>query len=322
MDVEKEIYLIDLHRAQLRTFVPARWASKDIGGLFHSAMGFNLNERDFYRFIKTYFNCSLKEALETHSKFIRTSRERAFRMFMKPILREINISFTETQKDNSGYLGRKEDSLRWIAKKKYLSRGLEEIISQIDTYMEKGEIIKDEEGHKIIRINLNEDVFVIKKYQIKGSWHYLRKLFSQTRAFVAWKASHWFNASGIRTINIVAVIERYNFLSTTESYLISLNQPEERLDEVDLNKQQGYLIENRLSSFFKRLEWIGFNHGDAKSSNFFFGNNNLIVSDLDISKRGYFQFIQKNKLSKDKKRILKSFEDNLKIKNSLLRRLR
>ena len=321
LDVEKDIYLIDLHRAQLRTFVPTRWASKDIGGLFHSAMGFKLTERDFYRFIKTYFNCSLKDALETHSKFIRTSRERAFRMFMKPILREINISFTETQKDNSEYLGKKEDSLRWIAKKKYLSKGLEEIISQIDTYMEKGEIIKDEEGHKIIRINLNEDVFIIKKYQIKGSWHYLRKLFSQTRAFVAWKASHWFNVSGIRTINIVAVIERYNFLSTKESYLISLNQPEERLDEVDLNKQQRYLIENRLSSFFKRLEWIGFNHGDTKSANFFFGNNNLIVSDLDVSKRRYFQFFQKNKLSKDKKRILKSFEDNLKIKNSLLRRL-
>ena len=321
MDVEKEIYLIDLHRAQLRTFVPTRWASKDIGGLFHSAMGFKLNEKDFYRFIKTYFNCSLKEALETHSKFIRTSRDRAFRMFMKPILREIDISFKDTHKDTSGYLGRKEDSLRWVAKKKYLSKGLEEIISQIDSYMEKGEIIKDEEGHKIIRINLKEDIFVIKKYKIKGSWHYLRKLFSQTRAFVAWKASHWFNAAGIRTINIVAVIEKYNFLSTTDSYLISLNQPEERLDKVDLNKQQGYLIENRLSSFFKRLEWIGFNHGDAKSANFFFGNNNLIVSDLDVSKRRYFQFIQKNKLLKDKKRILKSLEDNLKIKNSLLRRL-
>ncbi len=33
MDVEKEISLIDLHRAQLRSFVPERWASKDIGGL-------------------------------------------------------------------------------------------------------------------------------------------------------------------------------------------------------------------------------------------------------------------------------------------------
>lgn len=320
MDIEKEISLIDLHRAQLRSFVPARWASKDIGGLFHSAMGFKLNERDFYRFIKTYFQCSLKEALETHSRFIQTSRERAFRMFMKPILKEINLSFSEIQKDTSEYLGRNEDNLRWIAKKKYLSKNLRKIISQVDTYMEKGKRIKDERGHKIVRLNLNEEIFIIKKYQIKGLLHYLRKFFSQTRAFTAWKASHWFNAAGIKTFNIVAVIERYNSLTTTESYLISLNQPGERLDEVDLNKQKEHLIENRLSSFFKRLRWIGFNHGDAKSSNFFLFQKELFVFDLDISKKIFLKFRVKNKIIKDQRRLLKSFEEHKKTKDSLIKR--
>ena len=320
LDVEKEIYLIDLHRAQLRSFVPTRWASKDIGGLFHSAMGFKLTERDFYRFIKTYFNCSLREALGTHAKFIRTSRSRAFRMFMKPVLREIDISFTGTQKDSSEYLRGNEDSLRWIAKKKYLSKGLEEVILRINAYMEKGEIIKDEDGHKIIRLNLNEEIFVIKKYQIKGSWHYLRKLFSQTRALTAWKASHWFNAAGIKTFNIVAVLERYDSLTTTESYLISLNLPGERLDEVDLNKRKEYLIENRLSSFFKRLKWIGFNHGDVKSSNFFLLNQELFVFDLDSARKRFPKSRVKNKINKDQQRILKSFGEHEKTREALIRR--
>ena len=320
LDVEKEIYLIDLHRAQLRTFVPTRWASKDIGGLFHSAMGFKLTERDFYRFIKTYFQCSLKEALGTHSKFIRTSRDRAFRMFMKPVLREIDISFKDTQKDTSEYLGGNENSLRWIAKKKYLSKGLQEIILEINAYMEKGEIIKDEDKHKIIRLTLNEEIFVIKKYKIKGSWHYLRKLFNQTRALTAWKASHWFNAAGIKTFNIVAILERYDFLTTKESYLISLNLPGERLDEVDLNKQKEYLIENRLSSFFKRLEWIGFNHGDVKSSNFFLFNKELFIFDLDIAKKRFFKSRVKNKIFKDKQRILKSLGEHEKTRDALAKR--
>jgi len=322
LDVEKEIYLIDLHRAQLRTFVPVptRWASKDIGGLFHSAMGFKLTERDFYRFIKTYFQCSLKEALGTHSKFIRTSRDRAFRMFMKPVLREIDISFKDTQKDTSEYLGGNENSLRWIAKKKYLSKGLQEIILEINAYMEKGEIIKDEDKHKIIRLTLNEEIFVIKKYKIKGSWHYLRKLFSQTRALTAWKASHWFNAAGIKTFNIVAVLERYDFLTTKESYLISLNLPGERLDEVDLNKQKEYLIENGLSSFFKRLEWIGFNHGDVKSSNFFLFNKELFVFDLDSARKRFFKSRVKNKIIKDQQRILKSLGEYEKTRDALTRR--
>ena len=320
LDAEKEIYLIDLHRAQLRTFVPTRWASKDIGGLFHSAMGFKLTERDFYRFIKTYFRCSLKEALGTHSKFIRTSRDRAFRMFMKPVLREIDISFKDTQKDTSEYLGGNENRLRWIAKKKYLSKGLQEIILGINAYMEKGEIIKDEDKHKIIRLTLNEEIFVIKKYKIKGSWHYLRKLFNQTRALTAWKASHWFNAAGIKTFNIVAVLERYDFLTTKESYLISLNLPGKRLDEVDLNNQNEYLIENRLSSFFKRLEWIGFNHGDVKSSNFFLFNKELFVFDLDSARKRFFKSRVKNKIIKDQQRILTSLGEHEKTRDALTRR--
>ena len=207
-----------------------------------------------------------------------------------------------------------------MARSKYLQEGLDELIPDIDAYMDQGEIIKDEEGHKIVSLNLKGQSFVIKKYQIKGLWHYLRKLFSQTRALTAWKAYHWFNAAEIKTFNIVAVIERYNSLSTTESYLISLYQDGERLDKVDLNKQQEYLIENRLSSFFKRLRWIGFNHGDAKSSNFFLFNKELFVFDLDISKRRLFKFRQKNKITKDQSRILKSFEENKKITGSLKRR--
>ena len=320
LDLNKNIYLIDLHRAQLRSFVPTRWASKDIGGLIHSAMGFNLNETDFYRFMRTYLQCSIKAVFEDHTVFLETTRNRAFRMFMKPILREIDISLSQEQRDSSEYLGGNKNNIRWLARSKYLHEGLDDLISKIDTYMDQGEVIKDEKGHKIVRVSFKEENFVIKKYQIKGKWHYLRKLFSQTRALTAWKACHWFNAAGIKTFSIVAVIERYNSFTTTESYLISLCQPGERLDKVNLNKQQEYLIENRLSSFFKRLRWIGFNHGDTKSSNFFLFNNRLFVFDLDISKRRFLRILQKIKINKDQRRILRSFEENKKFTRALERR--
>ena len=193
MDVNKSVYLIDLHRAQLRSFVPSRWASKDIGGLIHSAMGFNLSEKDFYRFMRTYLDCSIKEVLQVHSRFLETTRNRAFRMFMKPILREIDISLPQELRKDSDYIGGDNNNMRWLSRREYLQEGLDELIPEIDTYMDQGEIIKDEEGHKIVRLSFKNRSFVIKKYQIKGSWHYLRKLFSQTRANTAWKAYHWFN---------------------------------------------------------------------------------------------------------------------------------
>ncbi|MDG2060296.1 MAG: lipopolysaccharide core heptose(I) kinase RfaP [SAR86 cluster bacterium] len=78
------IYLIDLHRAQIRNSIPNRWRVKDIGGLLHSAINLGFSEKDFYRFFMIYFNCSLKELFLYHRRFIRLSSLRAFKMFMKP----------------------------------------------------------------------------------------------------------------------------------------------------------------------------------------------------------------------------------------------
>jgi heptose I phosphotransferase len=49
-----KIYLIDLHRAQLRRQTPRRWAVKDIAGIWFSAMDIGLSKRDVLRFISIY----------------------------------------------------------------------------------------------------------------------------------------------------------------------------------------------------------------------------------------------------------------------------
>jgi tRNA A-37 threonylcarbamoyl transferase component Bud32 len=320
MDANKSIYLIDLHRAQLRSFVPTRWASKDIGGLIHSAMGFDLTEKDFYRFMGTYLQCSIRESLQTHSKFLKTTRNRAFRMFMKPILKEINIKDEQKENSTSSYITGKGEGRRWIAKKRFFNEGLSEVISNPDKFMSKGEEVKFEAGNHVVGLDLPNHSIFIKKFQIKGAFHYFRKVFSPTRAITAWKATHWLNAAGIKTINPLAVIEIYDSFTTTESYLITLKQSGERLDQMKITESLESLIPNKMGALIKRLGWIGFNHGDAKGSNFFFDKNSLIVSDLDACKRRIFQITLDNKLSKDKKRITKSFENHPKIQSSLLKR--
>ena len=101
--------------------------------------------------------------------------------------------------------------------------------------------------------------------------------------------------------------------------MITLKQSGERLDQLKITENLENLIPSKMRAFIKRLTWISFNHGDAKGSNFFFDKNSLIVSDLDDCKRRYFQVILANKLAKDKKRILRSFESYPKVKESLLR---
>ncbi|MCW7555010.1 lipopolysaccharide core heptose(I) kinase RfaP [Endozoicomonas gorgoniicola] len=73
-------YLIDLHRAQVRKKVPERWRLKDISGLYYSAMGYNLTQRDIYRFIKTYTGLPLREALKQHDWMWKKIEEKAIKL--------------------------------------------------------------------------------------------------------------------------------------------------------------------------------------------------------------------------------------------------
>lgn len=52
--VDDPLYLIDLHRVQIRQSIPARWRIKDIAGLFYSAFDIQLTRRDILCFMTVY----------------------------------------------------------------------------------------------------------------------------------------------------------------------------------------------------------------------------------------------------------------------------
>mgnify|MGYP001820034322 FL=1 len=58
------LYLIDLHRVQIRAAVPHRWRVKDLAALYFSALHIGLSRRDLYRFIRWYAGTGLREALQ------------------------------------------------------------------------------------------------------------------------------------------------------------------------------------------------------------------------------------------------------------------
>ena len=315
LDPDKEIFLIDLHRAQFRPKVPMRWAIKDIGGLIHSGMGYSLTERDLYRFFEVYFDKSLKEFSIKENKFLESCIDRAFRMYMKPLLNQIDITSNVVQEN---FYKQSGSNFRFIFRKEYKDLA-KNLFPRIDEVMRSGEIIKDEEGHYIVSCQFENESIFIKKYQVKSFFHFLRKLFTKTRARVSWESSHWLNSAGIRTFEIIGIIERFNVLSTTDSYLISKKIKGNRLDELVLTQDTAIKLAQSFSSFFKRLNWIKFNHGDTKKENFYFHNDQLISFDLDVSKRRPIN--HKNYLQKDKRRIIRSYKEDLEIEKLLIKRM-
>ena len=81
------IFLIDLHRMQIRRSTPKRWAIKDIAGLYYSSMDMGLSQRDLFRFMRCYRRTNLRQILGTERLFwVRVKR------------RSINLYHTELRK--------------------------------------------------------------------------------------------------------------------------------------------------------------------------------------------------------------------------------
>ena len=63
------LFLIDLHRAQIRHSVPERWLVKDLAALYFSAINIGLTNQDLMRFIKWYRGDSLRNIMQQELEF-------------------------------------------------------------------------------------------------------------------------------------------------------------------------------------------------------------------------------------------------------------
>lgn len=75
------LFLIDLHRAQIRRQTPERWIIKDLSGLYFSSRDIGLTQRDLYRFIKAYTGQALHEAWGSKKLFWQKVRTRGEQLY-------------------------------------------------------------------------------------------------------------------------------------------------------------------------------------------------------------------------------------------------
>ena len=316
-----EIYLIDLHRAQIRSSVPLRWIVKDIGGFIHSAIQFNLTERDFYRFMMTYYNCSFRDLITRHKSILRKILDRAFSMYLKPTLKEFSLKSSQILSKESSFIQPNCPSGRWLIKKSLDPNQFLPFFRDENLLIRNGEVIKNEKGHLIVKVLVQDKYLYIKKYRIKNLLHGTSRLFKKTRAYNSWLTIQWFKSIGIRTAKPVSIYEGNGILGYRESFLVTEEIEGKRLDEAIEQNINTDLMVSRIAAFFKRMSWIKFSHGDAKTSNFFFNQKELVIFDLDSSKRKFSYFLHLRAISKDKDRILRSIKQHNKVYSKLYKRL-
>ena len=318
---EVDLSLIDLHRAQIRSEVPLRWLVKDLGGFIHSVLQFNLTERDFYRFFMTYFDCSLELLLQTHQKLLQTILDRAFEMYLKPQVKGISLNFRDKEVNESGFSKYIEDKRRFVIRKdkELFKDQILKFLDDEESLINAGEVIKNERGHLVVKLKLKDQDFYFKKYRIKNIYHGFTRLMKPTRANNSMKATLWLNAVGIKTATPILFCEDKGFLGARASYLVTESIVAKSLDDALMIKDDHIRIISSIEAFFKRINWIGYCHGDAKTSNFFM-DKSLIAFDLDSSCQSFMHPFQRKNSLRDKKRILKSLKGYNAIYSKLSKR--
>ena len=77
------LYVIDLHRAQIRKKVPRRYHVKDVAGLLFSAWSAHLTRREALRFIRSYSTDGLKHELTANRRFWLEVESTARKLYLK-----------------------------------------------------------------------------------------------------------------------------------------------------------------------------------------------------------------------------------------------
>ncbi|MCY4329757.1 MAG: lipopolysaccharide core heptose(I) kinase RfaP [Endozoicomonadaceae bacterium] len=80
-----KLWLIDLHRCQIRTATPRRWIIKDIAALWFSALNIGLTKRDLYRFIRVYTQMPLREAFTQYHWLWQPLRKKKLKIYARKL---------------------------------------------------------------------------------------------------------------------------------------------------------------------------------------------------------------------------------------------
>jgi len=78
-----QCFLIDCHRAQHATQLSPRRRVRDLAALYFSSRDLNISTRDHLRFLRTYFDCGLRQCFTDHKTLLTRINKRASKLYRR-----------------------------------------------------------------------------------------------------------------------------------------------------------------------------------------------------------------------------------------------
>jgi tRNA A-37 threonylcarbamoyl transferase component Bud32 len=166
-----------------------------------------------------------------------------------------------------------------------------------------------------VKITLDGNDYVVKRYNMKNFWHRLRRCLRQTRAASSWRLAQKLSLFDIPTARPVAFIEKRFFCFRTTSYYVTEYVSGEHAGEYfsrhyNQNEKTTNMIK-RISMLLKSVAKIEITHGDLKITNILIDSaDQPVLIDLDGASEHFSLIGLRKAWQKELERFLFNFNAN------------
>ncbi len=159
------------------------------------------------------------------------------------------------------------------------------LLDDPDRFIAKGNKLKDGNSATVARVRYHDQTLVIKRYNIKSTWHRLRRCLRPSRGRMAWRNAHMLGLVGIDTPAPRALIEERWGPFRARAFLICDHQPGMKL--ADYWQHDWHTDDTRmdalapLTTLVMHLDAAQISHGDMKATNLIVDAGRIVLTDLD-----------------------------------------
>jgi len=240
------------------------------------------------------------------TKEIRHQYKKNKKKYLKKIYREC-----------SAFICQKSWNRFLVYDRNYNTEKMVRFLADPDVLIDVNRLIKNGNTATVALVEVNGQLLVVKRYNIKNIWHALRRCSRPSRAWNSWRNAHRLALLGISTPKPIALLEKRwgpfrskayfitEYVDGIDVYHLLHSDKVKEIQHQDLVKQFGELLQQLANAFIS--------HGDFKATNFIYSGGKLIVTDLDAMYEHRFAIKFRREFRRDCKRLMKNWRDLPKI---------
>ena len=159
------------------------------------------------------------------------------------------------------------------------------VLAQADALLDQGHLYKTGGAASVAKVEVAGRPLVIKRYNIKGFAHWLKRFWRPSRAWHSWREGNRLAFLGIATPKPLAVLETRFLWLRSRAYLVTEYLPgPDIIERFAPYVEHGDAPENELQALdqlFAELIRERISHGDFKGHNLFWDKDRWSLIDLD-----------------------------------------